>query len=54
MARTGTQTDDQYSNQEAQRRFEKLVDTALRTPPKPLKPLKSMTPKGVPAQPPKR
>jgi hypothetical protein len=31
------QHDDQYSEQEAQRRFEKLVDAALRTPPKPLK-----------------
>jgi hypothetical protein len=28
---------DQYSKEEAQRRFEKLVDAALRTPPKPLK-----------------
>jgi hypothetical protein len=33
---------DQYSEQETQRRFEKLVKAALNTPPKPLK---SMTPK---------
>jgi hypothetical protein len=51
MARTSTKSDDQYSEQEAQRRFEKLVDAALQTPPKPLK---SMTPKGVPAQSKKR
>jgi len=42
---------DQYTEQETQRRFEKLVDAALRTPPKPLK---SMTPLGVPAQSKKR
>jgi hypothetical protein len=46
---------DNYGEEEAQQRFEKLVDAALRTPPKPLK---SMTPKAVLAQrkkkPPKR
>ena len=41
------QSNDQYSEQETQQRFEKLVDAALRTP---HKPLKSMTPKGVSAQ----
>jgi hypothetical protein len=41
------QSDDQYSEREAQQRFEKLVTTALNTQPKPLK---SMTPKGVHAQ----
>jgi spore germination protein GerM len=41
------QPSDQYSEQETQQRFEKLVDAALRTP---HKPLKSMTLKGVPAQ----
>ena len=40
-------TDDQYSDQEAQQRFEKLVHVALKSPPKPLK---NMGPKGVPAQ----
>jgi hypothetical protein len=38
---------NQYSEQEAQQRFEKLVKAALNTKPKPLK---SMEPKGVPAQ----
>jgi hypothetical protein len=38
---------DQYSEHEAQQRFEKLVKAALNTRPKPLK---SMGPKGVPAQ----
>jgi hypothetical protein len=38
---------DQYSEQEAQQRFKKLVRAALNTKPKPLK---SMTPKGVSAQ----
>ena len=42
---------DQYSEQEAQRRFEKLVKAALNTRPKPLK---SMGPEGVPAQSKKR
>jgi hypothetical protein len=51
MARTNTKTDEQYSEQETERRFEKLVDAALRTAPKPLK---SMTPIGVPAQSKKR
>jgi hypothetical protein len=41
------QTSDTYSRQEAQQRFERALQTALNTPPKPLK---SMTPKGVPAQ----
>jgi hypothetical protein len=39
--------DDKHSEQETQQRFEKLVRSALNTRPKPLK---SMTPKGVPAQ----
>lgn len=39
--------DDQYSEQEAQQRFEKLVHVALNTRPKPIK---SMGRKGVPAQ----
>jgi hypothetical protein len=43
--------DDQFSEQETQQRFERLVKAALNTPPKPLK---SMTPKGVPAQSEKR
>ena len=38
---------DQYSEQETQQRFEKLVHRALNTKPKPLK---SMGPKGVPSQ----
>jgi hypothetical protein len=42
---------DQYSEIETQRRFEKLVRRALNTKPKPLK---SMGPKGVPAQSKKR
>jgi len=53
---------DEYSEQEAQQRFEKLVKAALRTPPKPLKdiPLKwsgakrRRPKKGVPAQSKKR
>jgi hypothetical protein len=36
-----------YSEQEAQRRFERLVQVALKTPPKPQK---MMGYKGVPAQ----
>jgi hypothetical protein len=40
-------SDDQYTEQESQRRFEKLVRAALNTRPKPLK---RMGPKGVPAQ----
>jgi hypothetical protein len=39
--------DDQYSEQEAQRRFMAAIKAAVNTPPKPLK---SMAPKGVPAQ----
>jgi hypothetical protein len=42
---------DQYSDEEAQRRFRATLKAALNTPPKPLK---SMTPKGVPAQSKKR
>ena len=38
---------DQYPEPQAQQRFKKLVRAALETPPKPLK---SITPKGVPAQ----
>jgi hypothetical protein len=38
---------DQYSEQEARQRFEKLVQVALKTPPKPQK---MMGHKGVPAQ----
>jgi Sec-independent protein translocase protein TatA len=45
------QSDDQYSEQEAQQRFEKLVKAALNTRPRPLK---SMGPKGVSAQSKKR
>jgi hypothetical protein len=43
--------DDQYSEEEAQRRFLAAVKAGLNTPPKPLK---NMTPKGVPAQSKKR
>jgi len=43
--------DGSYSEREAQRRFKKLVDIALKSPPKPIK---SMGPKGVPAQSKKR
>ena len=43
--------EDQYSEQETQRRFDKLVRAALNTNPKPLK---TMGPKGVPAQSKKR
>ena len=42
-----TKHDDQYSEEEAQQRFLAAVKAGLNTPPKPLK---SMTPKGVPAQ----
>jgi hypothetical protein len=41
------QDNDAYPKEEAQRRFEAAVRAALNTTPKPLK---SMTPKGVPAQ----
>jgi hypothetical protein len=44
-------SDDQYSPKETQQRFEKLVHSALNTRPKTLK---SMGPKGVPAQSKKR
>lgn len=43
--------DDNYSEQEAQQRFEKLVKSALNTRPKTLK---SMGPKGMPSQSKKR
>ncbi len=40
MATTPTRQDDsRYSEQEARRRFERLVKAALNTPPKPLKSL---------------
>jgi hypothetical protein len=42
---------DQYSEQEAQRRFMAALKAAMNTPPKPLK---SMGPKGVPTQSKKR
>jgi hypothetical protein len=42
---------DQYSQREAQQRFEKLVRAALNTRPKPLK---SMGPTGMPSQSKKR
>jgi hypothetical protein len=42
---------DQFSDEEAQRRFFAAVKAGLNTPPKPLK---SMTPKGVLAQSKKR
>jgi hypothetical protein len=46
-----TRSTDDYSEQEAQQRFEKLVKIALKSPPKPIK---SMGKKGVPAQSKKR
>jgi hypothetical protein len=48
---TRKQTDEQYSEEEAQRRFLAAVKAGLNTKPKPLK---SITPKGVPAQSKKR
>jgi hypothetical protein len=45
------QSEGQFSEQETQQRFEKLVKAALNTRPKPLK---TMGPKGVPAQSKKR
>jgi len=42
---------DKFSEQETQQRFQRLVKVALNTPPRPLK---SMGPKGVPAQSKKR
>jgi hypothetical protein len=43
----GKRSDEQYSEQEAQQRFLAALKAAVNTPPKPLK---SMAPKGVPAQ----
>jgi len=51
MARHPQRDNDQYSDDEAQRRFVAAVKAGLNTKPKPLK---SMTPKGVPAQSKKR
>jgi hypothetical protein len=48
---TKRELSDQYSEEEAQRRFIAAVKAGLNTKPKPLK---SMTPKGVPAQSKKR
>ncbi len=47
----GRQQDEQYSEQEAQRRFLAALKSAVNTSPKPLK---SFTPKGVTAQSKKR
>jgi hypothetical protein len=47
MARHPQRDNEQYSDEEAQRRFLIAVKAGLDTKPKPLK---SMTPKGVPAQ----
>jgi hypothetical protein len=47
---TATKNQDQYSEQETQQRFERLVKAALNTRPKPLK---SMA-KGMPSQSKKR
>jgi hypothetical protein len=44
-------SNEQYSDEEAQRRFLAAVKAGLNTPPQPLK---SMTPKGIPAQSKKR
>jgi hypothetical protein len=38
---------EQYGQREAKERFKRLVQIALKSPPKPIK---SMEPKGVPAQ----
>jgi hypothetical protein len=46
-----SQKDDQYSEQETEQRFMNALKAAVNTPPKPLK---SMGPKGVPAQSKKR
>jgi hypothetical protein len=51
MARHPQRDNEQYSDEEAQRRFPIAVKAGLDTKPKPLK---SMTPKGVPAQSKKR
>jgi hypothetical protein len=45
------QSDNQYPEQEAQQRFLAAIKAAVNSPPRPLK---SMTPKGVPAQSKKR
>jgi hypothetical protein len=47
MARHPQNGNEQYSDDEAQRRFVAAVKAGLNTKPTPLK---SMTPKGVPAQ----
>ena len=47
MARHPQNGNDQYSEEEAQRRFLAAVKAGLNTKPKPLK---SIVPKGVPAQ----
>jgi len=47
MARYPQNDNEQYSEEEAQRRFLAAMKAVLNTKPKPLK---SMTPKGVPAQ----
>jgi hypothetical protein len=47
MARHPQRDNEQYSDEEAQRRFLAAVKAGLNTKPKPLK---SITPKGVPAQ----
>jgi hypothetical protein len=47
MARHPQNDNEQYSDEEAHRRFLAAVKAGLNTKPKPLK---SMTPKGVPAQ----
>jgi len=51
MARHPQRDNEQYSDEEAQRRFLAAVKAGLNTKPKPLK---SISPKGVPAQSKKR
>jgi spore germination protein GerM len=51
MARHPQRDNDQLSEQETEQRFQRLVRAALNTKPKPLK---TMGPKGVPAQSKKR
>jgi hypothetical protein len=51
MARHPQRDNEQYSEEEAQRRFLAAVKAGLNTKPQPLK---SITPKGVPAQSKKR
>lgn len=51
MARHPERDNEQYPEQEAQQRFDRLVRSALNTRPKPLK---SMGPKGMPSQSKKR